>query len=232
MPCCVASEQLNHCFRAVYWLSCTRQRIGIVDAAGRRRHGVALAVAEEHLIGKAQRNAVRSGAAHDRLMIVVAHGVLVGEEFQIGHVVLLHVEERHDLAGIVRRAAGGGRIGRGDERLQVVQAAGRIVPGDVLAVDRAVHLLVHLEELVDGVGGIGVIGHVRAGQLERSGRQVADIGDAGVRANADGQTRAAGAEQELVAGGQAGIAAGDAEDGGACRVLYAAEVRRRQRRIQ
>ena len=54
-------------------------RIGIVDVGGRRRRGIAVAVAEEHLIGEAQRLAVRAGAAQHRLVIVVAHRVLVGE---------------------------------------------------------------------------------------------------------------------------------------------------------
>ena len=96
-----------------------------------------------------------------------------------------------------------------------MQAAGRIAPGNVLIVDRAIHLLVHLEELVDGVAGIGVIGHGRAGQLERPGRQGVDVGDAGIRAHAVWQTGAAGSEQELVGGGQSGIAARQAENGSA-----------------
>src|SRR5215472_7341720 len=38
-------------------------RIGVVDGVRRRRYGIAVAIAEEHLIRKAQRYAVRSGAA-------------------------------------------------------------------------------------------------------------------------------------------------------------------------
>ena len=69
------------------------------------------------------------------------------------------------------RGRSGGRVGRGDRRLQVVQAAGRVAARDVLAVDRAIHLLIHLEELMDGVGRVGVVRHGRAGHLERAGRQ-------------------------------------------------------------
>ena len=134
------------------------------------------AVGEEDLIGEAERDAVRPGAAHHGLVVVVAHGVLVGERLEQRHVALLHVEDRHGLAGVVRTCGGERRrIGRGDRRLEVVQAAGRVAPGDVLGVDRAVHLLVHLEELMDGVGRVGVIRHARAGHLERAGRQASTL---------------------------------------------------------
>ena len=200
-------------------------RIGIVDAAGRRRRRVALAVTEKYLIGKAKRHAVGPRSTHDRLMIIVAHGVIVGEKFQERHIAFLHVEEGHGLAGIVRRAAGRGRVGRGDRRLQVVQAAGRVAPRGMFLVDRAIHLLVHLEELMDGVGGIGIIGHGRPGHLEWPGGQRVDVGDAGIRTQGGSKTRAPGPEQELVGGGQAGVAARHAEDSSKRRIgRHAADV--------
>jgi len=75
---------------------------------------VAVAVAEEHLVGEAERHAVRPGAAHHRLMVVVAHGVLVGEPLEHRHVALLHVEERHRLARVGRRAGGRRAVGGRD----------------------------------------------------------------------------------------------------------------------
>src|SRR5215813_12059158 len=75
-----------------------------------------------------------------------------------------------------------------------VGTCGGVVSGD----DRAIHLLVHLEELMDGVARVGVIRHGRAGHLEGTGRQRVDVGDAGVGAGLVGQPGAASAEQELV----------------------------------
>ena len=79
-------------------------RVGIVDVGRRRRGGMPGAVAVEDLVGEAERQAVGSGAAHDRLVVVVAHRVLVGEVLEERRVAVLHVEERHRLAGVVRRA--------------------------------------------------------------------------------------------------------------------------------
>ena len=165
-------------------------------------------------------------------MVVVAHGELVGERLEQRHVALLHVEDRHGLAGVAgdlrRHGERRGCEGGGDRRLQVVQAAGRVAPGDVLPVDGAIHLLIHLKKLMDGVGRVGVIRHARAGHLEGAGRQRVDVGDARVGADIVGQPGAAGAEQELVLRRQARIAARDRQDEGDRRILHAGEIRRRQ----
>src|SRR6202047_1401793 len=132
------------------------------------------------------------------------------------------------MRGSVRRS----RVGRCDRRLQIVQATGRIVARDMLAVDGAIHLLIHLEELMDGVARIGVIRHRRTGHREGAGRRGGDIGDARVGAECRGKTRAAGAKQELRLRWQPRIAAWNEENAGAWWVLDAADIRRRQNSIE
>jgi hypothetical protein len=56
-----------------------RLRVGIVDGVRRRRCRIAHAITEEHLICKAERDAVRTGAAQDWLVSVVADGKFVGK---------------------------------------------------------------------------------------------------------------------------------------------------------
>ena len=82
------------------------KRIGIGDVRGRGR-GIAVAVGPEDRIAGAQHHVIRAGAAHDRLMIVVAHGVLVGEGLQDRNVSLLDVVERHGIAAAIVVNAGG-----------------------------------------------------------------------------------------------------------------------------
>lgn len=80
----------------------------------------------------------------------------------------------------------------------------------MLRIDCAIHLLIHLEELMDGVARIGVIGHGRTRHLERSRRQGVDIGDAGIRTFVVRQACAAGSEQVLIRSRQSRIATGQA----------------------
>ena len=80
----------------------------------------------------------------------------------------------------------------------------------MLFVDGAIHLLDHLEVLMDRVAGEGVERHCRAGHLERPRREVVDIGDADIRTELEAQTGAAGAEEELILRWQARIATRDA----------------------
>ena len=56
-----------------------------------------------------------------------------------GGIPVVHVEESHGLPGVVGRAAGRGAVGRGHSRLQVVQTARGIAPGDVFLIERAIH---------------------------------------------------------------------------------------------
>src|SRR6516225_2675737 len=85
-----------------------------------------------------------------------------------------------------------------DRGLQIVQATGRVAGRDVFLVDGAVHLLVHLEELVDRIAGEGVVWHGLAGHFERSRGQRVDVCDADIRTERGAQTRPPGAKQELV----------------------------------
>src|SRR5581483_6728115 len=86
---------------------------------------------------------------------------------------------------------------------------GRIASRDVLVVDGAIHLLVHLEELMDGVARVGVIGHGRAGHLEGARRQRVDVGDARIRSQSGRQAGSTCAEQELIGWRKAGVGASD-----------------------
>jgi hypothetical protein len=65
----------------------------------------------------------------------------------------------------VRRAGGRDAVGRRNRRLQVMQTAGRVYFRYVLLIDRAIHLLIHLEVLVDGIAGEGIKRHRWAGHL-------------------------------------------------------------------
>ena len=114
-----------------------------------------------------------------------------------------------------------------------MQAACRVALRYVLLVDRAVHLLDHLEILMDGVAGEGIERHRRAGHLEWPRRQVVDIRDARIRTQREAQTRAAGGEQKLILRRQARVAAGNAEDRQIGRDrANAGHIGRRQRRVE
>ncbi len=149
----------------------TGRRIRVVDVGCRGRCRMPVAVAVEDLIGEPEWLAVGSRAAEDRLVVVVAHRVVVGERLEQRRVAVLHVEVRHRLPGVVRCAAGRRAVGRRDGGLQIVQAARGVVGRHVLAIDRAIDLLDHLEVLMDRVGRKGVVRHRRPCHLERSRRQ-------------------------------------------------------------
>ena len=207
--------------------------VGIVDVGRGRRCRIAVAVAEEHLIGKAERLAIGARAAEHRLVVIVADGVMVGEEFEKRRITILHVEKRHGLPGIMRRAARRRAVSRRNCRLQIVQAARRVALRHVFCVDRAIHLLIHLEVLMDRVAGEGVERHGRSGQLERPRRQRGDVGDPRIGTNREGQAGASGSEKELILRRQARIPARKAQDanvGRDCR--NAGHIGRRQRGVE
>src|ERR1700740_876116 len=110
---------------------------------------IAVSVAKENLIGKAERLAIRPRAAHDGLVIIVAHGVGVSEGLEKWRVAILHVEELHGLPRVMRRATRRRVVSGGNRRLEVVETARRVVPRYVLCVDGAIDLLNHLEILMD-----------------------------------------------------------------------------------
>jgi len=114
-------------------------------------------------------------AAHERLMKIVAHGVLISEALEERGVARLYVIESHGIAAAV--VVDGGRrvkridlvrIVRYDEGIKIVQAARRIVLGGIL--DVAIRLLPHLEEPVRRITGVGIVGKVRPLQWEWSVR--------------------------------------------------------------
>src|SRR5262249_16523203 len=131
--------------------------------------------------------------------------------------------------GGLRGWGGEGGVESGcNRRLQIVQAPCGVALRDVLGIDRTIHLLIHLEVLMDGVARKGIEGHVRAGHLERPRRQVVDIGDADIGTERDVQTRAARAQEEFVSGRQARIDQTQVRRHRA----NASQIRRRQRSVE
>jgi len=64
----------------------------------RRRHGgVSIAIGPEDCVAGAEHHVVRAGAAHERLMKIVAHGEFISEAFQDWRVTRLNVIERMEL---------------------------------------------------------------------------------------------------------------------------------------
>ena len=133
----------------------------------------------------------------------------------------------------MRRGAGRGREGSGDRRLEIVEAARRVALRHLLLVDGAIHLLEHLEELVDGIAREGVERHRRTCQLERTRRQGVDVGDPGIGTERGGETGSPSGEKELIRRRKARITPGNAEDPRVWRKgTHAGDVRGRQRRIE
>ncbi len=111
---------------------------------------------------QAKHHVVRARAAHDSLVVVVAHGELICQALEYRSVALLNVVKRHGIAAaiVVDRAAAGrirlvGVVGD-HKRIKIAQASGRIFPGGVL--DIAIRLLPHLKKPVRCVSGISVVG--------------------------------------------------------------------------
>src|SRR5215469_10152738 len=84
---------------------------------------------------------------------------------------------------------------------------------------------------MDGVAGVGIERQVRAGQLEGTRLEAADVSNPGIRTLGVWQTGAPGSEEELILGGQTWVAAQSQEDGSR-RVLHAVHIRRRQSRVE
>ena len=105
-------------------------RIGIFDLLGRWSGDVAVAIAVPHGIGVAEHDVVGAGASHDRLVHVVAQGVVVGEKLHVGSVALLHVIETESVGTFAC-----GHLGEGIGAWSAV-AAGAVVhfdPGEEVA---------------------------------------------------------------------------------------------------
>jgi len=152
----------GYCFSVLFGLPSASQDFVAFQPSDLNVHGSK----DDSGIGKDERLAVRTGAAQHGLVIIVAHGVFVSERFEEWRVVVLHVEELHGLPGVTRRAAGGRTVGGVDRRLEIMETTCRVVLRNVLRVDGAIHLLDHLEVLMDGVAGVGVKRQVQPGQLK------------------------------------------------------------------
>ena len=142
---------------------------------GWRHCRIAIAVGPEDDVASAYCHVIGAGATHDRLVVVVAHGVFIGEALQERDISLVHVVEGHRVAAavVVDRRRGVKRIDlvrvvRDDERIEIAQAARRIAVGGIL--DIAIRLLPHLEEPMGGIAGVGIVRKLRALQREWSAR--------------------------------------------------------------
>src|SRR6266478_6732347 len=167
------------------------------DNIFRRWGWIAIRVAEPDRIAKAKHDAVQTGSAHSWLMVVVAHGVIVGELLEVGHVALQNVIEAHDCAtlagGFCSRRIVGAEVGRLGLAIHV-RTYGNCSPGKKIgfAATRirlcgisniAVGLLPHLVEAVNRAGGVRIpcksVRALRISELEGSARK----GGVGSRAN-------------------------------------------------
>ena len=159
--------------------------IRVLDLVGEGHGGAAVEghrIGEEGGIAGDDRLEVRARAAHRGLVVVVTAGVSVGERLEdrliagvrgprgIGEGI--HVVEAHGNRAFPGVEAAGRR------RLAVGSRADRLFDPHELVVAAAIDVLPHLEEAVNGVTGVGGIGHVSA-DLERTVRQVG--GEARVR---------------------------------------------------
>ena len=170
-----------------------RPRIGVSNHRGRRNRGIAVPIAVEEIVGDREVEVLDHGAAHLRLVVIVAHRIFVGEPLEIGSVAVIDIVEGGGRAAAVAPR----RLGRGDEGIEVVQAAAGIFLGGVRGA--AVGLLPHLKKAVDRIAGIGIIRQHRAGQPERPVGQSQRVGDpqihavpAGVVGGSRGQEDAVG----------------------------------------
>src|SRR5580704_13176817 len=106
----------------------------------------------------------------------------------------------------------------------------RVILRYVFCVDGAIHLLDHLEVLMDGVAGESVERHSWASHLERSRWERVDISDPRVRTEREAEAGAPGSEEELILGREARVATRDAQNGRVRRHRTdAAHIGRRQR---
>ena len=114
-----------------------------------RRLAHALERLPEDVVGRPDHLVLDGGTAHDRLVIVVIEGVPVREALEHRCVALLNIQERHRVAAraVVARDA--------HERIQVIEAAGRVVRGRIHHV--AVRLLPHVEKAMHHIADIAVV---------------------------------------------------------------------------
>src|SRR4029077_9492843 len=139
-------------------------------------------------VSGAEHHVVRACPTHHRLVEVVGHGKVVGEELQVWSVTLKHVVKAHRGGAFF----GGGVVEAGGLGEAVSSSTDCVLdPGEQVApasagiracgIGRiAIKLLPHLVEAVDGAVVVGIVGVSRGGQLERAGGQSGCVGHAGV----------------------------------------------------
>ena len=154
-----------------------------------RRLALALERLPEDGVGRPDHLVLDGGTAHDRLVIVVIEGVPVREALEHRCVALLNIQERHRVAPrtVVTRDA--------HERIQVIEAAGRVVRGRIHHV--AVRLLPHVKQSMHHIADIAVVRPGGTGAGEKTVRQCRRIGDARI-GREHGQSTSTGAQQPQI----------------------------------
>ena len=122
-----------------------RLRVGILNLVAGRVQRIAVSVAEEADVSCAEIDEVGARTAHDALVIVIAHRIVVGDELEHGRIAPAHIEEAHRQPAL--ECAAGSRSGR--EVLRT--GAGCLGYPDEQVHFPFVHLLPHLKEPVDRV---------------------------------------------------------------------------------
>ena len=139
-------------------------RIGVLDLtgldaliseAGRGNRELAVGIVECRCVAGYQCEKVGAGAAHDRLVIIVADRVEIRHLFEERRVAGIHVEEAHGetaLVGVVRGGA---------ETIIVIADTGRLGnPDKQILLVLVADLLPHLEEAMHRIAGEIAKSHV------------------------------------------------------------------------
>ncbi len=121
----------------------SRHRVGVLDLRGRRGGQLPVAIAVHGDVGVTDGDVVGPCSAHDRLVVVVRHGIVVADEGEGGGVAGGHVVVAH-----LHRPLVGGLRGT------VTVSGGLVHPGPQPVV-ALVHLLPHLVEAVQWIADVG-----------------------------------------------------------------------------
>ena len=158
-------------------------RVRVLDLVRRRHVSDAICVIVGH-VTRDDRNEVRARSAHDRLMVVVAHGIVFRERLEVGGVTGAHVIETHGDAALIG-------VGRRHRRIVLGTDADRFGDPGKQVIPALVVLLPHLEKAVYGISHVCVIAHVFR-DLEGAIREVrreARVGHARCLAGGIGRVR-------------------------------------------
>ena len=70
-------------------------RVGILYLIARRSERMTMTIAKESHISCPKHNVICPGTSHHRLMVVIAHGIIVANEIKIGGIASTHVVIPH-----------------------------------------------------------------------------------------------------------------------------------------